>query len=192
VESTSFDRNHGPILHKSAETHTVLVDGLVANRLELSVAGLANDFPQHTVTCALQCAGNRRHSMRTRIKEVTGVDWFDGAIMNCVFEGPRLCDILLAAGVGGGKHLHDGVSPKHVQFASLGKTQEDDWYGGSIPLSRALDRDMDVILVLKVCVPSYKLAHLNAHALVLLDEWYATEASPWISCKGVSSRGARG
>lgn len=89
--------------------------------------------------------------MRTRIKEVTGVDWFDGAIMNCVFEGPRLRDILLAAGLDGGQLLHEGVQPEHVQFASLGKTQEDDWYGGSIPLQRALDKDMDVILALKVC-----------------------------------------
>ena len=37
--------------------------------------------------------------MRTRIKEVQGIDWFDGAIMNCIWEGPRLRDILLRAGV---------------------------------------------------------------------------------------------
>lgn len=73
--------------------------------------------------------------------------------MNCVFEGPRLRDILLAAGVS----QDDGVqnelrNAKHVQFASTGsKTQEDDWYGGSIPFSRAMDPGMDVILALKVC-----------------------------------------
>lgn len=153
MEKTTYDRNHGPILHKSADTHQVVVDGLVSNPLELSMASLTSDFPQHTVTCALQCAGNRRHTMRTRIKEVSGVDWFDGALMNCVFEGPRLCDVLLAAGVGRGEPLHEGVRPEHVQFASFGsKTQNDDWYGGSIPLDRALQPAMDVILALKVCL----------------------------------------
>lgn len=89
--------------------------------------------------------------MRTRIKEVSGVDWFDGAVMNCVFEGPRLCDILLAADVDENGSLLEGVHPEHVQFASFGsKTQEDDYYGGSIPYERAVDPDMDVILALKV------------------------------------------
>jgi sulfite oxidase len=148
----SYDRNHGPIQHRDG-AHRVIVDGLVANSLSLSLEALTNDFEQHTVTCVLQCAGNRRHSMRTRIKEVNGVDWFDAALMNCVFEGPRLCDIILAAGISGDDNLHVQVPPQHVQFASYGsKTQEDDWYGGSIPLSRALDRDMDVILALKVCL----------------------------------------
>lgn len=67
----------------SAEGYTVTVDGLVPNRLELSIDALTHDFSQHSVTCALQCAGNRRHAMRTRIKEVQGIDWLDGAIMNC-------------------------------------------------------------------------------------------------------------
>lgn len=89
--------------------------------------------------------------MRTRIKEVHGVDWFDAALMNCVFEGPRLCDVLLAAGV-------TKVKASHVQFASTGtRTQEDEYYGGSIPLERAMDPEMDVILALKVSCESHYL-----------------------------------
>ena len=89
--------------------------------------------------------------MRTRVKEVSGVDWFDGAVMNCVWEGPRLSDVLReGAGL-------DEVGPadkqkqKHVQFASYGtECQDDSWYGGSIPLERALDPEMDVILAVKM------------------------------------------
>lgn len=89
--------------------------------------------------------------MRTRIKEVSGIDWYDGAVMNCVWEGPRLSDVLYDwAGCG-------EISPaqrqkqKHVQFASYGtETQNDKWYGGSIPFERAMDPEMDVILALKV------------------------------------------
>ncbi|KAJ9634004.1 hypothetical protein H2204_006551 [Knufia peltigerae] len=90
--------------------------------------------------------------MRTRIKEVVGVDWFDGAVMNCAFEGPLVRDILLAAGVG----EEDGamprnVVPKHIHFANHGgKTQHDEWYGGSIPFARAMDLEMDVILAVKM------------------------------------------
>ncbi|KEF55214.1 sulfite oxidase [Exophiala aquamarina CBS 119918] len=89
--------------------------------------------------------------MRTRIKEVLGVDWFDGAVMNCTWEGPRVRDILLAAGVEEDQVVHDGVSPMHVHFANYGgKTQQDEWYGGSIPFDRAMDPDMDVILAVKM------------------------------------------
>ena len=151
TKSDNYDRNHGPIQHKIGCDHTVRVDGLVSKPLTLTAAQLANDFPQHRVTCTLQCAGNRRHTMRTRIKEVLGVDWFDGAVMNCTWEGPRVRDILLAAGVKEDQVVHDGVSPMHVHFANYGgKTQHDEWYGGSIPFDRAMDPDMEVILAVKV------------------------------------------
>jgi sulfite oxidase len=149
TEKTSYDRNHGPILHLGDE-HAIVVEGLVSNRLELSPQSLASDFQQRQVTCALQCAGNRRFSMRSRIKEVSGVNWFDGAILNACFEGPALCDVLHAAGLDEEVLLQKQVRREHVQFASFGKTQEDDWYGGSIPFSRAMDPAMDVILALKV------------------------------------------
>jgi len=93
--------------------------------------------------------------MRTRLREVCGVDWFDAAVMNAKFEGPRVRDILLAAGVEENQPLHGGVPRQHVQFANYGgKTQDDEWYGGSIPFERAMRVDMDVILAVKVgCLP---------------------------------------
>lgn len=97
--------------------------------------------------------------MRTRIKEVAGVDWFDGAIMNCIFEGPRVRDVLIAAGVRDGEDIQGQLKRQHVQFANYGgKVQHDDWYGGSVPFERVMDPSMDVILALKVCLlPSSKL-----------------------------------
>jgi sulfite oxidase len=104
--------------------------------------------------------------MRTRIKEVQGIDWLDGALMNCIWEGPRLRDILLRAGVKYDK-AEKSSDPKeyHVQFASHSqKTPEEDWYGGSIPLDRALAEDKDVILAVKVrvaCSPSMPCRSLS-------------------------------
>lgn len=64
-----YDRNHGPIPRLDIERHRVVVDGAVITPLKLSVSDL-QAFPQHVVTCTLQCAGNRRHTMRTLLKEV--------------------------------------------------------------------------------------------------------------------------
>ena len=83
--------------------------------------------------------------MGTRLKEVQGIDWFDGAILNAEWDGPLLRDVLKAAGV---KEEEEGL---HVAFACYQvKTQEDDWYGGSIPLKRAMGEGNEVVLALKV------------------------------------------
>ncbi|KAI9747966.1 MAG: hypothetical protein M1815_003723 [Lichina confinis] len=135
-----------PIPRIDAAKHRVLVQGLVRKPLELSVAQLRHDFPQHEVVCALQCAGNRRHTMRTKLKEVSGIDWGDGAVMNCRWKGPRLRDVLNEAA------LHVPEPPKaHVSFACHAMPCEDDtWYGGSIPLQRGMREDAEVILALEM------------------------------------------
>lgn len=84
--------------------------------------------------------------MRTWIKEVDGVDWGDGAVMNCRWRGPRLRDVLLRAGVD-----EKEVEGKHVEFACHAQEcQDDGWYGGSIELGRAMREDAEVVLALEV------------------------------------------
>lgn len=98
--------------------------------------------------CALQCAGNRRHAMRTTIKEVQGIDWFDGAVMNCKWTGPRLRDVLLKAGI----NLSEEEQKKaQVEFAChQNPSPEEDWFGTSIPLGKAMAEESDVIIALQV------------------------------------------
>ena len=87
--------------------------------------------------------------MRTLLKEVDGIDWGDGAIMNCVWRGPRLKDILEEAGV-----TIRNYRKGHVAFACHQiPCQQDDWYGVSIELWRAMSSDADVILALEVFAP---------------------------------------
>ena len=122
------------------------VDGAVRKELILSIAQLRNDFAQHEVGCALQCAGNRRHTMRTLLKEVDGIDWGDGAVMNCRWRGPRLRDVLQRAGV-----TVANRKEAHVAFACCATDcQNDSWYGGSIELERGMADDGEVILALEV------------------------------------------
>ena len=69
--------------------------------------------------------------------------------MNRIWEGLRLRDILLRA-----SFRYDKAKDQkryQVQFESHSqKTLEEDWYGGSIPLDRALAEDKDVLSAVKV------------------------------------------
>lgn len=141
-----FNRNHCLLPSIEDEQHRIRIDGMVKQKAELSMSDLRTRFQQHSVTCVLQCAGNRRHTMRTHIKEVQGLDWFDGAAMNCKWSGPMLKDVLESCGIDLNSTQQEAA---HVAFASyVEPCQEDTWYGASIPLSRALDPDADVILAL--------------------------------------------
>jgi DMSO/TMAO reductase YedYZ molybdopterin-dependent catalytic subunit len=81
----AYDRNHGPTPHLDSDQHRVMVDGAVVTPLELSIS-ILQALPQHSVTCALQCAGNRRHTMRTLLKEVVSYALFmiDCYLLSCV------------------------------------------------------------------------------------------------------------
>jgi sulfite oxidase len=86
--------------------------------------------------------------MRTKLKEVSGIDWFDGAVMNCKWTGPLLRDVLQKAGITVEKENWEST---HVAFAChQTATQEDGWYGASIPLSRATNPECGIMLALEM------------------------------------------
>ncbi|KAF3398519.1 Sulfite oxidase [Penicillium rolfsii] len=148
-QNISYDRNHGPIPPLNSETHSIRVDGLVKNPLSLSVDQLRSEFTQHEVTCALECAGNRRHTMRTLIKEVQGIDWGDAAIMNCKWKGPRLRDVILRAGLS--VDATDPTRGLHVAFASYqAKCRDEEYFEISVPLEICLGIEREAILALEV------------------------------------------
>ena len=74
--------------------------------------------------------------MRTLLKEVNGLNWFDGAVMNC-------------------KASIDVKSAKesHVAFACYKVPVQggESWYGGSIDLERAMRDGADVLVALEAC-----------------------------------------
>ena len=93
------------------------------------------------------------------IKEVRGILWDNGVIANCRWRGVRLRDILLRAGLakeleGNAQTQYEGY---HVWFAShVSVCQDDSYYGGSIPLEKALDPDGDVLLAMEVRIPYFR------------------------------------
>lgn len=135
------------------------MDGNVQTKLKLSVNQLQKEFTQHEITSALQCAGNRRHTMRTQLKEVNGIDWGEGAVMNCSWKGPKLKDILRRAGL-----TVSDFKEQHAAFSCFQTpVQGEDWYGGSVELSRAMDDSADILIALEVYLLLelfFTLAHL--------------------------------
>jgi sulfite oxidase len=151
TETDGYDRNHGPIPSVDPDTHVVKINGLVRVPLSLTIHDLRTKFEQVEILCALQCAGNRRHTMRTTIKEVDGIDWFDGAVMNCLWKGPRLRDILREAGLCP-ELGQEGEWTGHVAcICNQVPCKDTECFGASIPLSRAMLEDGDCILALEVC-----------------------------------------
>ena len=112
-----------------------------------------------------QCAGNRRKEM-AQIKKVKGIIWDDGVIANCRWGGVRLREVLMRAGFtsdnprnGNGGSEQNPYEGLHVLFASHATPcQDDEYYGGSVPLARALDPTADVLLALDVS-PILHLPH---------------------------------
>lgn len=79
-------------------------------------------------------------------KEVEGIKWGEGTICNIKWTGVPLRDVLLHAGVREGSNEN-----LHVCLASHSTTcQDDDHYGVSIPLEKAMDANGDVLLAYKV------------------------------------------
>lgn len=78
------------------------------------------------------------------LKPVRGVAWGDAVIANCVWGGVRLSDLLSYAKIQ--LHPHN-----HVCFAShISTCQDDDYYGSSIPLEKAIDSEGDVLVAYEV------------------------------------------
>ena len=171
----AFNRNHGPIPRLSEKEHLLVIDGIVASPLVLGINELATSFSQHDLTCALQCAGNRRNTMGNFMRPVRGVGWNDGAVMNCTWSGVLLRDVLLRAGVtspfSANSSLMSDMTDRtisssddppdakdirdhelHVCFESNCVATQDcpKGFGGSIPLSRAIDPDYEVLLALRM------------------------------------------
>jgi len=75
--------------------YRLTVDGMVSKRIELALADLEK-LPQHTLPATIECAGNGRALYSPK---VPGIQWSRGAVGNAEWSGPRVSDVLKAAGV---------------------------------------------------------------------------------------------
>lgn len=127
-----YIRSHAPVPKIDTQSFRLIVDGLVQQKLELSLEEIAA-FPQHSAVATMTCAGNRRFE-HSKISPIQGVPWQEGAIGNAKWTGARLSDILKKAGV--------RPEAKHVWFDGLDEIERDSGiipFGASIPLTKAMN-----------------------------------------------------
>lgn len=140
--SLFYVRNHLPVPEVDPKSYRLEINlGNGTKPLTLSLDELKKKFKQHSLTVAIQCAGNRRDEMNG-IKKVKGLTWAEGAIGNAQWTGVKLRDVLLAAGF----KDSDIDDAKHVQFEGLDVDVSKAPYGASMSLGKAMDAKSDVLI----------------------------------------------
>jgi sulfite oxidase len=178
--SSMYMRNHGAVLHLPAEGYTLAleVDPVLADRFSSaagfggSASATAPTFVQErkdgrislarlqdgmrddriTLAAALQCAGNRRAEMGAT-KEVEGLPWGAGTVLNATWAGYPLRTFLQRLGLRGNNEDDELAYDRahwngaHVHFCSQQACEQADSYEASIPLADAMDPSRSVLLV---------------------------------------------
>lgn len=128
-----FVRNHAAVPDIDPAAHRLVVRGLVATPLELSLTDLEERFERVEVTATVQCAGQRRRELIAARPIPGELPWGAEAVSTARWGGWRLADVVRAAGVGpGAAHVElvgrDRVERRGRRFG----------FGGSLPLAKAL------------------------------------------------------
>ena len=148
-----FVRNHLPVPHIDTKDFRLEVN--VPGRwksIKLSVDDLKDKFKVHTISAAVQCAGNRRSHMAAESKPVKGLSWGMTAISNAEWTGVMLADVLEWAGIKEG-------DIEHVIFQGEDKDLEGVPYEASIPAATALDPRREVMIAFKMNGQDIPLDH---------------------------------
>lgn len=123
-----FVRSHFPVPKLDAKTWRLKVEGLVERPVELGYDELRS-LPAHTVTMALECAGNSRIFLSPK---VSGLQWELGAVGNAEWTGVRLADVLKQAGV------KPGAAEAVLEGADSGEIKKEPASPGKITYARSL------------------------------------------------------
>ncbi|KAI1840306.1 hypothetical protein JX265_013759 [Neoarthrinium moseri] len=139
-----YVRNHMwvPVVEdRTGDSHGITIELPDGQEKKYTVGDLKARFKQYSVTAVLQCSGNRRKNMTDYARKTNGLQWGVGAISCAKWEGVRLRDVLVDAGLTVDEPSEDA---QHVQFSGL------EAYGASIPIHAALDPRGDVLLAFKM------------------------------------------
>jgi len=168
-----------PVNHFFVRNHMLAPDSIDASAWQIKLAGEVerpltltmsdlDRLDQHSVTNALECAGNGRAFQRP---QVPGIQWGRGAIGNARFTGPRLRDVLQSAGL--------KTTGKHVMFRGadvvLGRVPP---FIRSIPIEKALDPDT----ILATYMNGEPLSgHHGFPVRTLVPGWVGSASCKWLT-----------
>lgn len=141
-----YVRNHGAVPRLYWETHVLDVNN---GQMRLTMDDLADNFEQINVAFAMGCDGVRRGELN-KIRRTKGFTWGSGAISNAYWRGPRLCDVLAAAGVS--RKDRDPERRLFVNFEGADHPSEGK-YQTSVSFEHVMDPNNDVVLAYEmVCL----------------------------------------
>ncbi len=163
-----FVRNHMFEPAKiEASTWKLTIGGEVEKPLTLTLADLQK-VPAHSVTNAMECAGNGRSLHNPK---VPGIQWGKGAVGNAKFSGSSLKVVLEKAGV--------KDTGKHVMFRGLdevpGKVPP---FIRSIPIEKAIDADT---LIATHMNGAPLTQHHGFPARVVTPGWAGAASCKWLT-----------
>ncbi len=173
-----FVRSHfgPPALDRARK---LVVEGAVKTPLSLSLEDL-KAFPEVTITCVLQCAGNGRGLMSPR---VPGVQWLHGAVGQAAWTGVRLKDVLAKAGA-----TADALHAR-LAGADLPPKPTVPAYLRSIPIARA--NDPSTILAYRMNGEPLSLAH-GAPLRLVVPGWAGDHWVKWLGSIRLQKEEAEG
>ena len=180
-----FVRSHFPVPALDAKTWRLKLDGLVERPVELSYDELRG-MPSHTVTMALECAGNSRIFLSPK---VLGLQWELGAVGNAEWTGVRLGDVLERAGI------KPGATEVVLEGADSGEIKKEPVSPGKITYARSLEVGMamspEVILAYQMNGEELTPAH-GYPVRAIVPGHYGMASVKWLSRILVIDREFRG
>ncbi len=142
------------------------VNGMVSKPLQLSLADLEK-LPQAIVPATIECTGNGRSFYTPK---VPGIQWGRGAIGNAEWIGPRIGDILKAAGVS------SSAAFLETDGADTGVASTPDFVR-SLPMKKAMHPA--TILALKMNGQAIPDIH-GFPARLIVPGWDGTSSVKWV------------
>lgn len=133
-----FIRHHHPVPVLDPSQYHLVVEGVGAKRVTLTLEDIKSRFLKREVVSTIQCGGNRRSELDI-VSKTSGIPWGCGAISTARWGGVYLREVLHHCA---GLSL-EGVEAhqiKHVVFHGIDDMQ------ASIPIEKALSPWGDVLL----------------------------------------------
>ena len=159
-----FVRYHNAVIPKvkASEWRLRIGGDAIRTPLELTLEQLRKDFKPIEIAALCLCSGNRRSLFQPH---VPGVQWGSGAMVNALWHGVRLKDVLAGAGIGKSalEVSLDGAD------SDVLKTTPD--FIKSLPLAKALDENTLIAFEMN----GEPLPHWNGFPVrLIVPGWTAT------------------
>jgi DMSO/TMAO reductase YedYZ molybdopterin-dependent catalytic subunit len=167
-----YVRTHFPIPTINEDDWRLQIGGEVNDPFSIDYDELVR-LPSRTLPATLECAGNNRNLLQTKVK---GVQWGLGAVGNAEWTGVPLATLLQRAGVNsaGCEVILEGADRGTVDDPKAPRGELK--FARSIPMAKALD---DVLLAYRMNGADLPPEH-GFPVRAIVPGWYAVASIKWL------------